>query len=143
MEQHNSTWNNMLKFFNNVDYKRLLGYAGEMLDGIKHYAVKGSKETTRLMLELYYTMMADSTSRFNKLIIAVALAYQFLPNDLISRDEYGALGFLDNGVALYIVYRKVKGSITPEISKKVDDTLNKWADSISNFTIMKPENEQI
>lgn len=131
------------RFFKNIDYDKLINNAGLGLEYIKKQAAKGSKETTRMMLELYYVMMSDQTSRFNKIIIGSALAYQLLPNDFMSRDDYGVLGVLDNAALLLFAYKRVKKSVTPEIKQKVDDTLAEWAKSASEFTIMKPEEERV
>lgn len=131
------------KFFKNIDYDRLINNAGLGLEYIKKQAVKGSKETTRMMLELYFVMMSEKTSKFNKLIIGSALAYQLLPNDFLPKEDYGVLGYLDNATALYLAYKRVKKNVTPEIKQKVDDTLASWAKSADEFTIMKPEEERV
>ena len=131
------------RFFKNIDYDKILNNAESCLDYIKKQAAKGSKETTRMMLELYFVMMNDSTPKFSKLIIGAALAYQLLPNDFLSKEDYGALGYLDNAAALYLAYKRMKKSVTPEIKQKVDDTLAEWAKSASEFTIMKPEDERV
>lgn len=131
------------RFFRNIDYDKLINNAGQGLGYIKKQAAKGSIETTRMMLELYFVMMNDNTSKLNKLIIGAALAYQFLPNDFFPKEDYGALGYLDNATALYLAYKRIKKSVTPEIKQKVDDTLAEWAKSVSEFTIMKPEDERI
>ena len=131
------------RFFKNIDYDKLINNAGLGLEYIKKQAVIGSIETTRMMLELYFVMMNNSTSRFNKIIIGSALAYQLLPNDFMSKDDYGVLGALDNMALLYFAYKRVKKSVTPEIKQKVDDTLAEWALSASEFTIMKPEEERV
>lgn len=131
------------RFFKNIDYDKILNDAESCFEYIKKQAVKGSKETTRMMLELYFVMMSDNTSKFNKLIIGAALAYQFLPNDFLPKEDYGALGYLDNATALYLAYKRIKKSVTPEIKQKVDNTLAEWAKSASEFTIMKPEDERV
>ena len=135
--------NDIARFFKNIDYDRLLSNAGMGLEYIKKQAAKGSKETTRLMLELYYVMLSDKTSKFNKLVIGAALAYQLLPNDLLPKEDYGLLGYLDNATALYLAYKRIKKSVTPEIKQKVDETLESWAKSMDEFTIMKPEEARV
>ena len=115
--------NDIARFFKNIDYDRLLSNAGMGLEYIKKQAAKGSKETTRMMLELYYVMLSDKTSKFNKLVIGAALAYQLLPNDLLPKEDYGLLGYLDNATALYLAYKRIKKSITPEIKQKVDEKI--------------------
>ena len=59
----------LTNFFKNVDYEKLLGYAGGGLEAIKNFAVTGSKETTRVMLELYFVMMSEQTSKFDKFLM--------------------------------------------------------------------------
>lgn len=133
----------LAKFFKNIDYDRLINNAGLGLEYIKKQTIKGSKETTRMMLELYFVMMSDKTSKFNKLIIGSALAYQLLPNDFMPKEDYGVLGAIDNAALLYLAYKKVKKNVTPEIKQKVDETLANWAKSADEFTIMKPKEERI
>jgi uncharacterized membrane protein YkvA (DUF1232 family) len=77
-------------------------------------------------LELFYVMKAPTTSKMNKVIIGSALAYQFLPTDLLSTKNFGALGMADNALALALAYKKVKDQVTPEISEKVNAQLNEW-----------------
>ena len=113
------------------------------MEYIKKQAIVGSKETTRTLLELYFVMMSDNTSKFNKFLIGAALAYQVMPNDFFPREDYGILGIFDNAAVIYFAYRRVKKSITPEIQKKVDETLANWAKSAEEFTIMKPEEQRV
>ncbi|MDY6372443.1 MAG: DUF1232 domain-containing protein [Bacteroidales bacterium] len=108
------------------NFKDIAGNAEKLLDGIKRYAVKGGKETTKIMLELYYVMVAKETPSLDKILIGAALAYQTVPTDLLPRSKFGLLGFFDNAAALMFAYKKVKKAVTPEISQKVDETLEKW-----------------
>lgn len=132
----------LAKFFKNIDYDKLISNAGLGLEYIKRQAAKGSKETTRMMLELYFVMMSDKTSKFNKLIIGSALAYQLLPNDFLPKEDYGVLGYLDNATALYLAYKRVKKSVTPEIMQKVDKTLAGWSESMEGFSMLKANEER-
>ena len=134
---------NIIKFFKNIDYQRIANNATYILEHIKLQAFKGSKESTRMMLELYYVMLSNKTSKFNKIIIACAFAYQFLPNDFLPKEDYGVLGYLDNISILYIAYKRVKKCVTPEIAQKVENTINSWNASANNFTILKPEGERV
>ena len=94
------------------------------------------------MLELYYVMMSEKTSKFNKLVIGAALAYQLLPNDFLSKDDYGVLGYLDNATILYYAYKRMKKSITPEIVQKVENTMGGWKGAMENFTYKVTKNIQ-
>lgn len=133
----------IIRLFKNIDYQRISKNASIILAQIKSQAMVGTKETTRMMLELYYVMLSEKTTKFNKLVIGAAFAYQFLPNDFLPKEEYGILGYLDNATILYLAYKRVKKSVSPEISKKVEETMNSWLSSVDNFTILKPENERI
>lgn len=130
-------------FFKNVDYDKLLGYAGGGLEAIKNFAVTGSKETTRIMLELYFVMISEQTSKFDKFLIGTALAYQLLPNDFMPESKFGLLSLLDNAGALMYAYKKVKKAVTPEIAKQVEETLKSWGKSIDEFTILKPIEKRV
>lgn len=139
----NNVINEVTRFFKNVDYDKIIRNGELFLEQIKKLSVNASKETTRLMLELYFVMTSDKTSKFNKIVIGAALAYHFLPNDFMSKDDYGIFGVLDNAAVLYFAYKRVKKNVTPEIEKKVDDTLAAWAKSASEFTIMKPIDQRV
>lgn len=133
----------IIRLFKNIDYQRITNNASIILAQIKRQAMVGTKETTKMMLELYYVMLSEKTSKFNKIVIGVAFAYQFLPNDFLSKEEYGILGYLDNATILYFAYKRVKKNVSPGISQKVEETMNSWLSSVENFTILKPESERI
>lgn len=133
----------IIRLFKNIDYQRISNNASIILAQIKRQAMVGTKETSKMMLELYYVMLSEKTTKFNKIVIGAAFAYQFLPNDFLSKEEYGILGYLDNATILYFAYKRVKKSVSPEISQKVEETMNSWLSSVENFTILKPENERI
>lgn len=133
----------IIRFFKNIDYGRIANNTATILERIKVQSMRGTRETAKMLLELYYIMMSEKTSKFNKLMIGAALAYQLLPNDFLPSEDYGVLGYLDNATVLYFAYKRVKKSITPEISQKVEDTINGWIASAENFTILKPEAERV
>ena len=97
-----------------------------ILTAIKNSAAKAGRSTTKMMLELYYVLKSPETSMVNKTIILAALGYQLLPKDLLPRKKYGLLVFVDNGITLAVAYNRVKKSITPEIERQVNDTMNGW-----------------
>lgn len=93
---------------------------------IKQYASSGSREVTRIILQMYYCLMAPTTPTFDKVIIVAGLGYQLLPSDLLPRDKYKILGFLDNGITLALAYSKVKSNVTSEIANQVETILGQW-----------------
>ena len=106
----------------------LFGSAEQLWQYIKIYAVKAGREATRVVLELYYVVKSPHTPALDKTLIIAALGYQLLPDNrkLLSREKYGLLGLLDNGVALAMAYNRVKTRVTPQIEAQVDAILNQW-----------------
>lgn len=104
----------------------LFGGAGQVWQYIKQYAAKAGREATRIVLESYYVVKSPNTPALDKTIIIAALGYQLLPNDLMSKEKYGWLGFLDNGAALALAYNRVKTRVTSQIEAQVDAILNQW-----------------
>lgn len=99
---------------------------------IKQYAATGTKEVTRVILQMYYCLMAPTTPTLEKTIIVTGLGYQLLPSDLLPSEKYKLFGFLDNGITLAVAYAKVKSNVTPEIANRVETILNQWFDSAPN-----------
>lgn len=104
----------------------IFGSTEQLWQLIKQFAVKAGRETTRIVLELYYVLKAPTTPVMDKTIIVGALAYQLLPKDLLNRKNFGILGLADNVATLAIAYNRVKHHVTPEIKTQVEDTLNQW-----------------
>lgn len=118
------------------------GGTEQLWNCIKMYAAKGGREVTRTVLELFYVMKSPNTGMVDKTLIGGALAYQLLPEDLLSRDRFGLLGLLDNGVTLAFAYNRVKKLVTPQIENQVNAMLDQWfgpengvpEDNFSTFT---------
>lgn len=104
----------------------ILANTEQLWQYIKLYASKTGREGTRTILELYYVLKAPTTPFGDKAIIISALAYQLLPNDLLSRKKFGILGFADNVITLAIAYKRVEHRVTPEIRMQVEGVLEQW-----------------
>lgn len=102
------------------------GGADKIWEGIMKYAAEGGREITRTVLQLFYVMKSPNTGMLDKTLIGAALAYQLLPEDLLPRDKFGILGFIDNGVTLAFAYNRVKKMVTPQIENQVENILNQW-----------------
>lgn len=100
--------------------------ASQLWDKIKDYAKKVGRVGAKPVLTLYFVMTDDATPRSVKLTVGSALAYLVLPIDLISGKKHPILGKLDEASAIVLAYQKVKKQITPEIERKVEETLDKW-----------------
>lgn len=105
---------------------KLFGGPENIWTAIKDSAAKVGVESTRMMLELFYVLKSPETSIMNKTLIVTALAYQLLPEDVLPRDRFGLLGFLDNVVTIGFAYSKVKSSVTPQIEQQVNNILYQW-----------------
>lgn len=111
------------------DFSSILSRFGggdQMWQYIQDYAAQSSREIARTVLELFYVMKSPDTGTIDKTLIGAALAYQLLPEDLLPRDKFGLLGFLDNGVTLTFAYNRVKSLVTPQIENQVNAVLGQW-----------------
>lgn len=108
------------------ELNKLFGDTEKLWQSIMSYAGKAGREATRMILELYYVLKSPNTPALDKTIIVAALGYQLLPNDLMSKENFGWLGFLDNGAALALAYNRVKSRGTPQIESQVEAVLSQW-----------------
>ena len=90
------------------------------------WALKAGRRSARPILQFYYVLADEKTSTLDRALIYAAIAYTILPMDLVPSVVYKLLGIVDDGMAVLFVYKKVKKNITPEISAKVESTLNEW-----------------
>ena len=105
----------------NVDWR---GKINALMDKLRPWALKAGRVATRPLLQFYYVMDDENTSTLDLVLIYAAIIYTILPMDFIPSVIYKFLGVLDDGVAMLYVYKKIKDKITPEINRKVEDTLN-------------------
>ena len=90
------------------------------------WAVKVGRAAARPLLQFYYVMDDEQTSTLDKVLIYAAIIYTIVPVDFIPKAVYKVLGVLDDGVAVFYVYKKIKARITPDVEAKVEETLNDW-----------------
>lgn len=98
----------------------------EVWQYMRAYAGEAGREATKVVLELFFVMKSPETSMIDKGIIVAALAYQLLPEDFLSRERFGILSLLDNGVTIAFAYSRMKADVTPEIQAQVEAILNSW-----------------
>ncbi len=113
----------LLERVKDIDWR---GKINALMDKLRPWALKAGRVATRPLLQFYYVMDDDKTSTLDRVLIYAAIIYTILPMDLIPSVVYKFLGILDDGMAMMYVYKKVKGKITPEVNRKVEDTLNEW-----------------
>lgn len=113
----------LLEKVNTADLRRSFN---RLMDRLRPWALKAGRAATKPLLQFYYVMDDEKTSTLDRVTIYAAIIYTILPMDLIPSVIYKILGVLDDGVAMLYVYKKIKDKITPEINRKVEDTLNEW-----------------
>lgn len=113
----------LLERVKNIDWR---GKINALMDKIRPWALKAGRTATKPLLQFYYVMDDDNTSSLDRILIYAAIFYTILPMDLLPSVIYKFLGVLDDGVAMLFVYKKIKDKITPEINRKVEETLNDW-----------------
>ncbi|MGN0030046.1 MAG: YkvA family protein [Marinilabiliaceae bacterium] len=103
--------------------KNIGSYGGNYSEG-GFWSVLGKvgKKVAKPALTLFYVLKEDSTPTRIKTLIIGALGYLILPVDLIP-DFIPVVGWTDDLAALAAVIKMVSGYITPEIERKVKETV--------------------
>ena len=113
----------LIEKIGDVDWKRK---ADEVMEWLKPYAIKVGRVAARPLLQFYYVMTDEKTSTLDRVLVYAAILYTISPVSLVPSAVFKVLGILDEGAAMLYVYKKVKECITPDIDRKVDNTLNEW-----------------
>lgn len=103
--------------------KNIGSYGGNYSEG-GFWSVLGKvgKKVAKPALTLFYVHKEDSTPTRVKTLIIGALGYLILPVDLIP-DFIPVAGWTDDLAALLAVIKMARDYITPEIDRKVEETL--------------------
>lgn len=113
----------LLERVKNIDWRSKIN---ALLDKLHPWALKAGRVATRPLLQFYYVMDDDNTSTLDRVLIYAAIIYTIMPFDLVPSAVYKFMGIMDDGVAMLFVYKKIKDRITPEINRKVKETLDEW-----------------
>ncbi|MBR5133403.1 MAG: DUF1232 domain-containing protein [Alistipes sp.] len=97
-----------------------------LMEKLRPWALKAGRVAARPILQFYYVLEDENTSTLDKVMIYGAIAYVIFPLDLLPRSVFKLLGVLDDGVAVLFVYKRIKGRITPEIVRRVEERLDEW-----------------
>lgn len=92
---------------------------------VTEVAKKAGLRVIYAALLLYYVMIAESTSKKDKALIAGALAYFVSPIDVVP-DGIPAIGFADDLVVLLFVLKAVRDNVTNEIKNQAKTKLGDW-----------------
>ena len=113
----------LLEMVKNIDWR---GKINALIDKLRPWALKAGRAATRPLLQFYYVMDDENTSTLDRVLIYAAIIYTIIPMDFLPRSVFKFMGVLDDGVAMLFVYNKIKDKITPEINRRVKDTLDEW-----------------
>ena len=67
-----------------------------------------------------------STTSYNSINLSCKSINNVLSPSLVSKRVFRFLGLLDDSIAIAYVFNKIADKVTPEISTKVDATLDAW-----------------
>lgn len=113
----------LLEKVKDVDWK---GKINELWSKLQPYALKAGQVASKPLLQFYYVLQDEKTSTLDRILIYAAIIYTISPVSLIPAAVYKFLGVLDEGGAVLFVYNKIKNGITPDVERKVEDTLDEW-----------------
>lgn len=116
-------FNSLLEKVKYVDWKEKIN---DVFEKLHPYALKVGRIASRPLLQFYYVLNDENTSTLDRVLIYAAIIYTISPVSVLPAAVYRLLGVLDEGAAVIFVYNKIKDKITPEINRKVDETLDKW-----------------
>lgn len=95
-------------------------------NSFKGFAQRVGRRTARTPLLLYYVLKSDTTSKRDKAMIYAALAYLILPVDVIRSRRFGLLGWVDEYLAINVVFDRMQKYITPTMYTQAKRQLDEW-----------------
>lgn len=95
-------------------------------NSFKGFAQRVGRRTARTSLLLYYVLKSDTISKRDKAIIYAALAYLILPIDIIRSRRFGLLGWVDEYLAINVVFDRMQKYITPTMYTQAEKQLDAW-----------------
>ena len=108
---------------NDVDWKRK---AQGLWSLIVAYGKKAGRAGARVVLKFFYVMQYGDLTATERAMVYVGIVYIVVPRDLLPRKLLRWVGLLDDiGVAAW-VFNRIDRSITPEIERRVEATLDRW-----------------
>lgn len=98
---------------------------GNDCSNLKEYALRVGRIAAKPFVTFFYVVRDEQTTTLEKVLVFAAIAYVLSPS-LVSKRVFRFLGVLDDGIAVAYVFTKIADKVTPEISAKVDATLDAW-----------------
>lgn len=98
---------------------------GKDCSNLKEYALRVGRIAAKPFVTFFYVVRDVQTTTLEKVLIFAAIAYVLSPS-LVSKRVFRFLGVLDDSIAIAYVFNKIADKVTPEISAKVEATLDAW-----------------
>lgn len=98
---------------------------GKDCSNLKEYALRVGRIAAKPFVTFFYVVRDEQTTTLEKVLIFAAIAYVLSPS-LVSKRVFRFLGVLDDSIAIAFVFNKIADKVTPEISAKVEATLDAW-----------------
>ena len=95
-------------------------------DVIVTYSKKAGRSASRWVLTFYYTMEEGDLNTLEKALVYAGIIYIAAPGDLLPVRVLGWMGLIDDAAAIAWICERLNKSITPEIKRKVEETLDDW-----------------
>lgn len=110
----------------NVNWsEKFASLLGKDCSNLKEYAFRVGRMAAKPIVTFFYVVRDEKTSTVENVLIFAAIAYVLSPS-LVSKRIFRFLGVMDDGIAIAYVFNKIADKVTPEISRKVEETLDTW-----------------
>lgn len=127
----------------NVDWSdKFASLAGDGDNNLRDYALRAGRLAATPVLTFYYVIRYAETSLTEKILIFAAIAYVLSPS-LVPKRLFSILGTLDDAIAISYVLNKITDKITPDITARVNATLDNWFSTSSGTTLPSAEPEEV
>ncbi len=113
----------LMRKMKSIDLRRKIN---NLYAKLQPYAIKVGRVAARPLLQFYYVLNDEQTSKLDRILIYAAIIYTVSPINVLPAAVYHLFGILDEGAAMLYVYKKIKDKITPEINSQMERTLNEW-----------------
>lgn len=116
----------LLRKLTDVDWSgKFSSLVGEGSGNLRDYALRVGRLAATPVLTFYYVIRYAETSLTEKALIFAAIAYVLSPG-LLPKRLFSVLGILDDGIAVAYVLNKITDKVTPDITARVNATLDTW-----------------
>ncbi len=133
----------LVRKLSNVDWSdKFASLVGNGDSNLRDYALRAGRLAVTPVLTFYYVIRYAETSLTEKILIFAAIAYVLSPS-LVPKRLFSVLGMLDDGIAIAYVLNKIADKVTPDITARVNATLDAWFSTFTGTTLPSTEPEEV